>query len=85
MPDYDDTNRGAIWRNTKKDTEKHPDFTGHINIEGVEYWLSGWQKKPGDAERAPVVRFQVKRKEEKPQVATDNTAAGDDGFDDIPF
>ena len=40
--DYDNTNRGAIFRNEKKSTEKHPDMNGSINIEGKEYWISGW-------------------------------------------
>jgi len=26
--EYDNTNRGSIWKNDKKETENHPDFTG---------------------------------------------------------
>ena len=29
---FDETNRGAIWKNEKKETDKHPDFTGSINV-----------------------------------------------------
>lgn len=41
---YDDTNRGSLFRNKRKNTDKHPDYTGSINIEGKEYWLSAWSK-----------------------------------------
>ena len=30
--EYDNSNRGAIWKNDKKETEKHPDFTGEHNV-----------------------------------------------------
>jgi len=41
---YDPTNRGALFTNERKQTEKHPDFNGSINIAGVEHWLSAWKK-----------------------------------------
>ena len=50
MTEYDNTNRGAIWGNKRKETETHPDFTGSINVEGVEYWLNGWKRKPEASE-----------------------------------
>lgn len=42
---YDNTNTGIISRNDRKTTDKHPDINGQLNVEGVEYWISGWQKK----------------------------------------
>ena len=41
---YDNTNRGTIGKNTRKEREEHPDITGSINVEGVDYWLNGWLK-----------------------------------------
>lgn len=35
-------NRWSLFRNTKKDKESSPDFSGNINIEGKLYKLSGW-------------------------------------------
>jgi hypothetical protein len=48
MTQYDDTNRGIISKNMRKETEKHPDIKGQINIDGVEYWLDGWQRQKND-------------------------------------
>jgi len=44
MADYDNTNTGALFRNDKKQTEKHPDYNGSINVNGEEFWLSAWLK-----------------------------------------
>ncbi len=83
MSDYDNTNRGSIWKNDKKETENHPDFTGSINVEGKEYWLSAWKRKPDANPKAPALSFSVKPKDEqaKPQA----TQGGGDFDDDIPF
>ena len=35
-------NSGALFKNDKKATEQHPEYTGKITIEGVEYYLSAW-------------------------------------------
>ena len=39
---YDDTNRGVLFRNDKKETDRDPNYTGHINVGGAEFWLSAW-------------------------------------------
>ena len=88
MTDYDDTNRGQIWPNEDKtaDTPTWADFKGSVNVEGVEYWVSAWKRKPDAKPKAPSLSFSIKRKEEKqtPQPETP-PAPVDDGFDDIPF
>lgn len=38
----DNKNSGALFRNEKRATEQHPEYTGKITIEGVEYYLSAW-------------------------------------------
>lgn len=45
---YDNTNRGIISKNTRKEADTHPDIKGQINIDGVEYWLDGWQRQKND-------------------------------------
>ena len=34
---YDDTNRGALFRNNRKEQDSHPDHTGNINVDGKEF------------------------------------------------
>lgn len=45
---YDSNNRGVLFINDKKENEKQPDWKGRIDIDGTEYWLSGWIKKTKD-------------------------------------
>ena len=42
--EYDNNNSGVLFRNAKKENEKQPDYTGSVDIEGTEYWLSGWKR-----------------------------------------
>jgi uncharacterized protein (DUF736 family) len=46
MSDYDNTDSGALFRNDRKETDKHPDLRGSIDVGGVEYWISAWSKTP---------------------------------------
>ena len=47
MSEYDNNNRGALWNNDRKQSDKHPDLSGSIMIDGKEYWVSGWKKPVG--------------------------------------
>jgi len=57
---YDNTNRGALFRNDDKakDDARDYDYSGSINIAGVDYWLSGWVKtsKKGTKFLSPSVK-----------------------------
>lgn len=87
--EYDNTNKGSIWKNDKKATDKHPDFRGSINAEGKEYWLSAWKGDKTNP-RAPVLKLAVTLKEENQAQQAHNQAKGnayvaDDLEDEIPF
>lgn len=60
MADYDNTNRGALFTNERKEADNHPDFTGSINVNGVEYYLNAWQK---DGKKGPFLSLSVKQKD----------------------
>lgn len=89
---YDDRNRGQIWKNEKKrDGKQDPDFTGSLNVDGKDYWVSAWKRKEGAADRAPALSFSVKPKDSKRQETTQEPAPSrrasmKDALDDeIPF
>lgn len=46
MTEYDDSNSGALFENPDRATDKHPDFTGRLNIDGVEHKIAGWWRTP---------------------------------------
>ena len=48
MAQFDNTNKGIISKNTRKESENHPDIRGQINVDGTEYWLDGWLKQRTD-------------------------------------
>lgn len=45
MSNFDDTNRGVLFTNDRKQRDNQPDYKGSINIAGVDYWLSAWTKQ----------------------------------------
>lgn len=42
---YDNTNKGAIFKNERKQNERQPDYNGTVNVEGKEYYISCWIKE----------------------------------------
>lgn len=79
---YDNTNSGILSRNDKGDNEKRPDMRGQINIEGKEYWLSGWTRE-GNKGRFLSLKAEPKDKNKPNQQAPTSGVADLD--DDIPW
>jgi hypothetical protein len=65
MTEYDNTNRGAIFKNKGRDPDNknHPHGKGTLNVEGVEYWVSAWTKDSQAGEKYQSIS--VQRKEQK--------------------
>ena len=40
---FDNTNTGALFKAEKK-SDKHPDYTGSLNVGGKDYFISSWLK-----------------------------------------
>lgn len=80
---YDDTNRGALFSKSNKPSDTHPDYTGNLNVEGVDYWVSGWKKtsKAGDTYLSLSV---TKKIEKQDQIVTD-LPDGEIDMSEIPF
>ena len=45
MAEFDNTNRGALFVNDKRSSDKAPDLKGKLNVGGKEYQISAWRKK----------------------------------------
>ena len=85
MSEYDNNLTGALFKNDKKESDKHPDYRGSITIDGVEYWQSAWLKKSKSG--VTFISQSFKRKDEatsKPQAkaepALDPFATDEIGF-----
>lgn len=84
---YDNTNKGMMARADNRKTDAHPEFTGSLNVEGVDYWVSAWvnEGKPGGKlEGKKYFSIKINRKEGG---STTGRPASDSSFvsDDIPF
>ena len=85
MADYDNTNRFVLFKNDKEGNEKRPDYTGSIDVDGTEYWMSAWIK---DGKKGKFMSGQIELKEEKKKPAKKTEQEQNDDFDDmsdIPF
>ena len=87
MAKFDNTNRGSIWKNKRKEMDTHPDFTGSINVDGTEYWLNGWLRKAGASPESPSMTFSVRSKEARTEVTDKEVrqTRREDMNDEIPF
>ena len=80
--EFDNTNRGSLFKNDRKDDAKFPDYKGSINVDGTEYWLSAWIKVSKDG--AKFMSLSVKNKNAD---ASLNKKQSKEKFEDsdIPF
>ncbi len=80
---YDNTNRGVLFKNDPQGNPKRPQYRGSLNVGGEEYNLSAWikeSKKTGDK----FLSLSVEPKKDAPKRAA-APAAEPDFNDDIPF
>lgn len=77
---YDNTNRGALFKNDRKQKENHPDYTGKIDVNGTEYQLSGWIKQ---GKKGKFLSLSVKPAQERREPASRNTPV--DLGDEVPW
>ena len=92
MSDYDNNLRGVLFRNDRNDRDKHPDYKGSAEIDGVEYWLSAWIKagksgkfmslsfKEKDVAANPPAREPVRQTRDQQRARS----VGLDSYDDEP-
>jgi hypothetical protein len=77
---YDNTNSGILFRNDRKKTDKQPDHTGTLNVDGKDWWISAWVRTSRDGKK--FFSLAVTLKEPKP-VETPKT--DEEVAEGIPF
>lgn len=81
---FDNTNKGTLGKNKRKTQDTHPEYSGQINIDGVEYWLSGWVKTNANTNEK-FFSLSVKRKDAKPEPKAAPHEFVDSDLDSLPF
>ena len=64
MSEYDNNNRGALFKN-EKENDRQPDFRGPLNVGGKDYQLSAWVRSSDKAGKY----FSIAVSESKPKTA----------------
>lgn len=80
MAEFDNTNRGVLFPNQRKSKTTHPDYQGRINVDGQDFWISGWLNtaKSGPNEGKQFVSISVG------DAIEDQPAKAPGGFPDAP-
>ena len=86
MSDYDNENSGVLFKNDRKESDRHPDYTGtYTDGDGNEFWLSAWIKTGQSGKK--FMSLSTRRKDENQGQKPANSKPADN-FDfeqDIPF
>lgn len=83
MTQYDNTNRGSLFRNDRKENEKHADYTGSLNVDGQEFWINAWLKESKTGTK--FMSLSVRPKEARPAASDDVPTTRGTSEDVIPF
>jgi len=86
---YDNTNSGTLGKNKNPKSDKSPEYTGRLNVDGTDYYLSAWVKENSKTGEK-FFSLSVKPVQETAAAGVQQAQAaiqGTPGFDDtdIPF
>lgn len=76
-------NSGSLFANDRKEKETHPDLTGSIVVDGVEYWISAWKKTSQGGKK--YLSVSVNPKNEKPAKSSRQERDEEEESDDELF
>lgn len=82
---YDNTNKGALFKNDDKRNDKDPDYKGTVNVDGREFWISGWIRTPRDTTKKKFIGFTVKLKDANGSRNPTRSVTEKPDEDDVPF
>ena len=81
--EYDNNNRGSLFKNDRKDDAKFPDYKGSINVDGTDYWLSAWIKVSKDGNK--FMSLSVKNKNADASLQPKKKVKQEEFVDSMPF
>jgi hypothetical protein len=84
MAEYSNENRGSLFKNNKKEEDRHPDYNGSINVEGTEYWINAWIKE-SKKDGTKFFSLSVKEKQDSPRQSSAPTRKSKNDDSDLPF
>ena len=79
---YDNTNRGTLGKNKRKEKDTQPEYTGKCDIDGKMYWINGWVK---EANGSKFFSLSFKAQDATAQQAAPAKPSRDDDLSEIPF
>ena len=90
MSDYDNTNKGVLFKNDQGDNPKRPQYRGSLNVGGTDYNISAWIRE-SRKDGSKFMSLSVEPKREKPMAAPKKQALTEQNWDtadlndDMPF
>jgi hypothetical protein len=83
MPIKQRENSGILFKNDRKESDTHPDYTGTLVAAGVEYFLNAWIKQGA---KAKFMSLSIKPKDASRSATSQKPSSRNDFHDDpIPF
>lgn len=83
---YDNDMKGTLGKNKRKEKDSHPDYTGSCEIDGEQYWISGWVKENRTTrEKFFSLAFNLKDAPSRPKQEPSTDGQGGFDSDIIPF
>ena len=79
--EYDNTNRGVLFKQEDKPKDNAPDYKGTFNRKGEDFKLAGWLKMS----KSGKPYLSLKEDDYVPQQQTQQTQQSQDFSQDIPF
>ena len=73
MTEYDNNNRGVLFKNEDRKSDKHPNYTGSATINNQEMYLSAWINESKSGKSYLKISFSDKTEKKETQA------------NDIPF
>lgn len=85
--DYDNRNKGVLFKNDKDGNERRPDYRGSINVNGQDFDLSAWIKSSKKGDKYMSLSVQPKRApvQQVREGIAQESRGRQDFNDDIPF